>query len=238
VQLRRQAREAPLKLRAAPQTQGVDSAELGLLPRLPTPRTNSNQSRLRCSPILRRCLFRQGRERAHSEDCTAEYRIVAFATHGLVPGELNGLTQPALRLTAPNVADVDGDGLLTMEEILALKLDADWVVLSACNTGAASGAARKLLLDLGARSSMPARGAADHELVGALQSARELVTDLFAGRPPIPRSRGEALRAAMIAILDGKGLPMTRQDTFDLRPSVVLGALFHFRRWWQRRLLN
>jgi hypothetical protein len=39
-----------------------------------------------------------------------------FATHGLVPGELNGPTQPALALSAPDVANVDGDGVLTMEE--------------------------------------------------------------------------------------------------------------------------
>jgi CHAT domain-containing protein len=71
----------------------------------------------------------------------AQYRIVAFATHGLVPGDLDGLTQPALALTAPSVAGIEGDGLLTMEEILGLKLDADWVVLSACNTGAGAGAA-------------------------------------------------------------------------------------------------
>jgi CHAT domain-containing protein len=53
-----------------------------------------------------------------------------------VPGEINGLTQPAFALAARNVADVDGDRLLTMEEILTLKLDADWVVRSACDTGA------------------------------------------------------------------------------------------------------
>jgi hypothetical protein len=35
----------------------------------------------------------------------------------------------------PDVGGIEGDGLPTMEEILALKLDADWVVLSACNTG-------------------------------------------------------------------------------------------------------
>ena len=70
----------------------------------------------------------------------SHYQIIDFATHGLVPGELNGLTQPALALTAPAVAGVAGDGLLTMEKILALKLDADWVVLSACNTAAGAGA--------------------------------------------------------------------------------------------------
>jgi predicted small secreted protein len=42
----------------------------------------------------------------------------------------------ALALSAPQVAGVTGDGLLTMEKILALKLDAGWVVLSACNTAA------------------------------------------------------------------------------------------------------
>jgi hypothetical protein len=46
------------------------------------------------------------------------YRVIAFATHGLVPGDLAGLTQPALALTAPDVAGIEGDGLLTMEKIL------------------------------------------------------------------------------------------------------------------------
>jgi len=45
----------------------------------------------------------------------SKYRIIVFATHGLVPGDLNGLMQPALALTAPEVAGVPGDGLLTME---------------------------------------------------------------------------------------------------------------------------
>ena len=73
-----------------------------------------------------------------------------------MPGDLDGLTQPALALTAPGVADVDGDGLLTMEEILALKLDADWVVLSACNTAAGAGAGAEAARVSAAPSSMPA----------------------------------------------------------------------------------
>lgn len=53
-----------------------------------------------------------------------------------MPGDLSGLVEPALALSAPEVAGPEDDGLLTMSEILGLRLDADWVVLSTCNTGA------------------------------------------------------------------------------------------------------
>ena len=53
--------------------------------------------------------------------------VIAFASHALLAGSLDGLTQPALAMTAPDVAGVKGDGLLTMGEILGLKLDADAV---------------------------------------------------------------------------------------------------------------
>ena len=92
-----------------------------------------------------------------------------FATHGLAPGELNGLTQPALALSAPDIAGVKGDGLLTMEEIFALKLNADWVVLSACNTGAATGAGAEAASGLGQRLFLCRRArAAGDQLVGGL----------------------------------------------------------------------
>jgi CHAT domain-containing protein len=76
-------------------------------------------------------------------------RVVMFATDGLVPGDIDGLTQPALALTAPAIAGVEGDGLLTMEKILGLKLDADWVVLSACNTAAGAGSGADAISGLG-----------------------------------------------------------------------------------------
>ena len=79
----------------------------------------------------------------------SRFRIVAFATHGLLPGDLEGLTQPALALTAPAIAGVEGDGLLTLEKILPLRLDADWVVLSACNTAAGAGAGAEAASGLG-----------------------------------------------------------------------------------------
>ncbi len=63
-------------------------------------------------------------------------RVLAFATHGLLAGELRGLSQPALVLTPPATLTEQDDGLLSMEEILQWHLPAtEWVVLSACNTG-------------------------------------------------------------------------------------------------------
>ena len=64
----------------------------------------------------------------------ADYRVVYFATHGLVAGDVKGLAEPSLALTLPQPpSDID-NGLLTASEVAQLKLDADWVVLSACNT--------------------------------------------------------------------------------------------------------
>ncbi len=69
----------------------------------------------------------------------SDFKVVAFATHGLVAGELTGLSEPALVLTPPEKATEMDDGLLTASEVAQLKLDADWVILSACNTAAADG---------------------------------------------------------------------------------------------------
>ena len=109
----------------------------------------------------------------------SKFRIIVFATHGLVPGDLDGLTQPALALSAPRLR-TQGDGLLTMEEILALKLDADWVVLSACNTGAGAGAGAEAASGLG-RAFFYAGTRAILVTNWSVHSAsaRELVTDLF-----------------------------------------------------------
>ncbi len=61
--------------------------------------------------------------------------VVAFATHGLVTGEIEGLREPALQLSAAG----SDDGLLTASEISRMDIPASWVVLSACNTAAGSG---------------------------------------------------------------------------------------------------
>ena len=65
--------------------------------------------------------------------------ILAFATHGLVGGGANA--EPALVLTPPDVATIEDDGLLAASEIAALRLNADWVILSACDSAGVSDAA-------------------------------------------------------------------------------------------------
>jgi CHAT domain-containing protein len=202
-------RGMPLKRRSSPKLEGVDSAELAMLPRLPdtADELKSIALALQADPSKVLKLGKDANEDAVKTMDLSGFKVIAFATHGLVPGELNGLTQPALALTAPAVAGVEGDGLLTMEEILALKLDADWVVLSACNTGAGSGAGAEAASGLGrAFFYAGTRALLVTNWSVHSQSARELVTDLFKRQADDPKlTRGEALRQAMMALVDGPG---------------------------------
>ncbi len=79
-----------------------------------------------------------------------DFQILHFATHGLIPGDLDGLYEPALAMTPGSPFSRADDGLLTMSEVARLSLDADWVVLSACNTGSADGRASEAYSGLGA----------------------------------------------------------------------------------------
>jgi CHAT domain-containing protein len=132
-------------------------------------------------------------------------RVVAFATHGLVPGELPGLTQPALALA--RAEDARESPLLTLEDVLGLKLDADLVVLSACNTAAGDALGADAVSGLGrgffyagSRTLLATHWAVETE------SSRALVSDLFAGYARDPaRTRAQALRLAMLAVIDGPG---------------------------------
>jgi CHAT domain-containing protein len=202
-------RGGPLKRRNSPKLDGVDSAELALLPRLPdtSDELKSIALALQADPSKVLNLGKDANEKAVKSTDLSGFKVLAFATHGLVPGELNGLTQPALALSAPAVSGAEGDGLLTMEEILALKLDADWVVLSACNTGAGAGAGAEAASGLGrAFFYAGTRALLVTNWSVHSQSARELVTDLFKRQAADAKlARGEALRQAMMAMVDGQG---------------------------------
>ena len=70
-----------------------------------------------------------------------------------------GLGEPSLALTLPNEPSELDDGLLTASEVAQLELNADWVVLSACNTAAGEKPGAEALSGLAAPSSIraPAR---------------------------------------------------------------------------------
>ena len=76
---------------------------------------------------------------AVKSDDLSRYRVIAFATHGLLAGELAGLSEPALVFTPPAGDNADDNGLLTSSDAAKLNLSADWVILSACNTAAGDG---------------------------------------------------------------------------------------------------
>ncbi len=135
-------------------------------------------------------------------------KIIAFATHGLVPGDLDGLEEPALALSSPDVTGEKEDGLLTMGEILRLRMNADWVVLSACNTGAADGAGVEAVSGLG-RAFFYAGCRALLVSMWPVEttSAKRLTTGLFRFQQEDPAlSRAKALRKSMLDLLDNQVL--------------------------------
>lgn len=131
------------------------------------------------------------------------YRIVYFATHGLVAGDIKGLAEPALLLSLPAQPSPDDNGLLTASEAAQLKLNADWVVLSACNTAAGEKPGAQALSGL-ARAFFYAGARAllvSHWPV-ASEAATRLSTSTFDTLKADPTlGRAEALRRAMLAYL-------------------------------------
>jgi len=137
----------------------------------------------------------------------AHSKVVMFASHGLVPGDLDGLIEPALALSSPRVTGEDDDGLLTLGEILALNLNADWVVLSACNTAAGDGAGAEAITGLGrAFFYAGARALLVTSWPVETTSARLLTTELFRRQADDPRvTRAGAVREAQEALIDADG---------------------------------
>jgi CHAT domain-containing protein len=203
--------------RPSPQTHDVENAVLALLPSLPdtADELRSIAQALHADPAKVLNLGFAANEDSVKKAALAKFRIIVFSTHGLVPGDLAGLTQPALALSSPRLSGTEGDGLLTMEEILALKLDADWVVLSACNTGAAAGAGAEAASGLG-RAFFYAGTRAILVTNWSVHSAsaRDLVTDLFHRQAEDHKiTRAEALRRAMMTVLDGPGFADDHGET-------------------------
>jgi CHAT domain-containing protein len=143
----------------------------------------------------------QATRRAVLQAKLADRRVVAFATHGLMPGELPGISKPSLAMAAD--ADERESPLLELDDVLGLQLNAQWVLLSACNTaagvqndGAMSGLVRGFFY-AGARSVLATHWAVESDSAAALTAAT------FTQAASSGVSRGEGLRLAQLSMLDG-----------------------------------
>ncbi len=190
---------------------------------------------------------------ALSEDGTlAKARVIHFATHGLLAKETGGMLkitddqaqlvslavkgavlreppngarhpEAALILTPPETASGEDNGLLTASDVAALRLDADWVVLSACNTAAPgsetgteqlSGLARAFFY-AGARALL-----VSHWYVNSAATV-PLITRAFReieARPGI--GRAEAMRLAMSSLIAEGG---RKAHPANWAPFIVVG---------------
>jgi len=188
----------------------ADVASIGeYLPQLPGTRKETQQiaSELRADPADVR-LGLNATETAVKQAKLDQYRIIYFATHGLVTGDLELFAktkaEPALALSMPEKPDDLDDGLLTASEIAQLKLDADWVVLSACNTAAEdkpgaealSGLARAFFYS-GARSLIVSHWNVDDEA-----AAKLMIGTFRAFSRDAKLSHAEALRQSILAMID------------------------------------
>jgi CHAT domain-containing protein/tetratricopeptide (TPR) repeat protein len=153
----------------------------------------------------------------------AQYRIVHFATHAALAGELEGASEPGLILTPPDTATEDDDGYLSASEIAGLKLDADWVILSACNTAAGDAKSAQALSGL-ARAFIYAQARAllvSHWSVDSAATVKLITTAMREMASDAKVGRAEALRRSMLALIN-KAEPKNAHPSY-WAPFIVVG---------------
>jgi CHAT domain-containing protein len=156
------------------------------------------------------------------------YRVVYFATHALVAGDVEKFAkvkaEPALVLSIPDKPSEEDDGLLRASDVALLKMNADFVVLSACNTAAGdkpgaealSGLARAFFY-AGAKSLIVSHWEVDSD------STVALMTGLFDALKANPHlSHAEAQRLAILRMIQDPPNPEWAQPRF-WAPFVVVG---------------
>ncbi|WP_404479731.1 CHAT domain-containing protein [Novosphingobium sp. BL-52-GroH] len=200
---------AVLALRSAPRIQAGDVgvASLAQLASLPDAARELRDMARRFGGKSQLLIGPQATETAVKQAPLEQARVIAFATHGLVGGALRGVVEPALVMTPPREPSLLDDGLLTASEVAQLRLDADWVILSACDTSAGdsenaptySGLARAFI-SAGSRALL-----LSHWPVRDDVASRLTLRTLEGARAGL--SRPEALRRAQLEVLRDAEVP-------------------------------
>lgn len=200
---------AMLALRSAPRlAEGdVGVASLAQLASLPDAARELRDMASRFGTRSQLLIGAEATETAVKQAPLDQARVIAFATHGLVGGALRGVVEPALVMTPPRAPSALDDGLLTASEVAQLRLDADWVILSACDTSAGdsenaptySGLARAFI-SAGSRALLLSHWPVRDDVAGRLT-----LRTLEGARSGL--SRPEALRRAQLDVMRDAAIP-------------------------------
>ncbi len=187
-------------------SQTVEQAfNYGAMPALPETRDEifAIAKALGADPLRDARFGAQATRRAALTTDLSDRRVVAFATHGLSPGDLPGLSRPALAMA---FGDPGESPLLTLDDVLTMKLNADSTVLSACNTASDDGRAQEAFSGLarafffaGARSVL-----ATHWAVESLSAQQLMTRTFFHQAAKQDASVAESLRRAQLELIEGQ----------------------------------
>ncbi|HUD29494.1 MAG TPA: CHAT domain-containing protein, partial [Novosphingobium sp.] len=200
---------AVLALRSAPGLSrgDVGVASLAQLASLPDAARELRDMASRFGAGSQLLIGAEATETAVKQTPLEQARVIAFATHGLVGGALRGVVEPALVMTPPPVATPLDDGLLTASEVAQLRLDADWVILSACDTSAGDGenaptysGLARAFISAGSRALLLSHWPVRDDVAGRLT-----LRTLEGARSGL--SRAEALRRAQLEVLGDPAIP-------------------------------
>jgi CHAT domain-containing protein len=156
-----------------------------------------------------------------------QYRILHFAAHALLPSELTCQSEPAIVTSDPAGATDAKNALLTAADVTQLDLDADLVILSACNSGGGgggtageslSGLARAFFY-AGARTLLVTHWSVSDAV------AKYLVVLTLHGLQTPGQGVAASLRQAQLTLLDGAGksLPAEVAHPFFWAPFAAIG---------------
>jgi CHAT domain-containing protein len=140
----------------------------------------------------------------------SSYSVLLFATHGLMSGEIDGVTEPGLVLSPPQTPSTADDGFLGLSEIMGLKLGADLVILSACNTAAGDGSEDASGLSGLARGFLSAGARSVAVTHWSIPSAATLSLNVKwfeAKRDNQATDWAESMRQAIVAMVESEGPP-------------------------------
>jgi CHAT domain-containing protein len=161
------------------------------------------------------------------------YRILHLATHAFLPTELRCKSEPTILMSPPSGAPSANDAFLDAGGILNLDLDADLIILSACNTAGPAGAGGESLSGLarafffaGSRGLLVTHWSVEDE------SAKFIITRAIESMKPgaAQKDSATALREAKLALLSGRALgsgSALYSHPFAWAPFVLIGDGVH-----------